>query len=290
VSRSRERGVALVAAAVALALLVALATGLAHTTVVDQHLARHALAGLQAEALARSGVAAAAVLLRESAAAGTPDTLRAPWIRASGRQPLGPGWVEVTVEDEARRLDLDLLADAVPALLRTLALDPRLAEALADWTDADDVARPGGAERGWYLARPDALLPRNAPLRTVGELGAVRGFDPAALERVRPHVTVAGEPAVNPNTASREVLLALGADAAAVDRLLAARVMRPLAGADFAAWLPGIPTERLTARGRHYTVRVVADAGGIRRAREATLEAPGGVDATVVAWRPLRPP
>jgi len=73
VSRRRERGLALVAAVSALAVLGVLALGLAHTSVVDQHLARNALAALQADALARSGVAAAAVLLREANAAGGSD-------------------------------------------------------------------------------------------------------------------------------------------------------------------------------------------------------------------------
>src|SRR5262249_59839760 len=95
VSRRGERGVALVAAAVALALLTVLATGLATTSAVDQHLARNTLAALQADALVRSGVAAAAVVLRETATEDVPDTLRSPWAQASGRQPLGAGRVAV---------------------------------------------------------------------------------------------------------------------------------------------------------------------------------------------------
>src|SRR5947199_142072 len=65
VSRRRERGVALLAAVAGLAVLGVLAVGLAHTSAVDQHLARNALAAVQADALARSGVAAAAVFLTE---------------------------------------------------------------------------------------------------------------------------------------------------------------------------------------------------------------------------------
>src|SRR3989442_1300776 len=96
---------------------------------------------------------------------GGPDTLRAPWAVGVGRQPLGAGWVEVHVEDEARRLDLNApeLADAVPRLLALLGLDPGLADALADWTDADDAPRPRGAERDWYLAQTPPLVPRNRP-------------------------------------------------------------------------------------------------------------------------------
>src|SRR5207244_496496 len=93
-----------------------LALGLAETTVLDERLAEKSLAMLQADALARSGVAVAAVVLAETGAAGAPDTLGAPWAVDVGRQPLGPGWVEVQVEDEARRVDLNApeLADAPP--------------------------------------------------------------------------------------------------------------------------------------------------------------------------------
>ncbi len=291
-SRRRERGVALVAAAVALALLSALATSLAWTSTVDQRLVRNALAVLQADALARSGVAAAAVLLRETGAGDAPDTLRAPWAERSGRQPLGAGTVEVTIEDEARRLDLNALPEAVPRLLVALGLDARLTDALADWTDTDDAPRAAGAERDWYLGLSPPYLPRNGALRTVGELELVRGFDRAVVERLRPFVTVAGERAVNPNTAPREVLLALGTDAASIDRLLAVRAQRPIMRVDFAALLPGVAPDRLTERGNTYTVHVVAAVSEMRRAVEATLWAPGGtgVDPSVVSWRPRPAP
>src|SRR5207244_13210216 len=112
-----------------------LALGLAETTVLDERLAEKSLAALQADALARSGVAVAAVVLAETGAAGTPDTLRAPWAVDVGRQPLGPGWVEVHVEDEARKLGLNAPepADAVPRLLALLAVAPGLAGPLAHW-------------------------------------------------------------------------------------------------------------------------------------------------------------
>ena len=288
--RNPERGVVLVAAVTALALMSVLALGLAETTVLDERLAEKSLAALQADALARSGVAVAAVVLAETGAAGAPDTLGAPWAVDVGRQPLGPGWVEVQVEDEARRLDLNApeLADAVPRLLVLLGLDPGLADALADWTDADDVPRPRGAEREWYLAQTPPRVPRNAPFASVGELALVRGIDAAALARLRPHVTVAGEHAVNPNTASREVLLAVVQDAAAVDRLLVARGRRPLAAEDIAAQLPGTTDSvrlALTPRGQHYMVRAVGGVGAVRRTVEATVSAPAGVESEVVAWR-----
>jgi len=295
VSRANERGVALLAAVSALSVLVVLATGLAWTTVVDQHLARHALAALEADALLRSGVAAAAVVLDERGDDDAPDAPTAPWLADSGRQPLGRGWVQVRLEDEARRLDLNApeLAAALPALLVVLGLDPALADAIADWTDRDDAPRPHGAEREAYASLAVPYLPRNAPLETVGELGLVRGIDAAALARLRPFVTVAGEHAVNVNTAPREVLLAVLGDPSAVERLLAARARTPLdpdaLDAELAA-LPPPARARLGTRAQHYTAHAVARVGEVTRAADATLWAPGGAPALVVAWAPASAP
>jgi type II secretory pathway component PulK len=219
-----------------------------------------------------------------------PDTLRAPWARPSGRQPLGDGWLEVTIEDEARRLDANGPPAELARLLAAVGLDARLAAAVADWTDTDDVARPDGAERDWYARLPTPRLPRNAPLRSVSELSLVRGFEAAALTRLQPLVATAGEQGVNPNTASREVLLALSGDTAAVERVLALRATRPLRVADFDTLLPGVPATRLVERGDSYRVRVQAGVGDIRRAVEATLWMPPGTGRApeVVGWEPAQ--
>lgn len=51
-----------------------------------------------------------------------------------------------------------------------------VAAAVADWRDADDVAREGGAERPWYDGAGRGR-PRNAPLASVAEIAAVRGIE-----------------------------------------------------------------------------------------------------------------
>jgi general secretion pathway protein K len=290
VCRRHERGVALFAAVSALAVLSVVAVSLARTTIVDQRLTTNALAALQAEALARSGVAVASALVGETG--GSPDTLRSPWARSAGPQTLGAGWVEVHVEDEARRLDLNEagLVNALPRLLAALGLDPALADALADWTDDDHLPRARGAERDWYLTLAKPHLPANGPLRSVGELGRVRGFDAETVARLRPFVTVAGEAAVNPNTAPREVLLALLGDAAVADAVLAARARGALTTEALPALVPNEDARRrLAPRSRHYTVRALARVGEVRRAIEATLSAPRGAEPEVVAWRAVLP-
>jgi type II secretory pathway component PulK len=294
VSRRGERGAVLLAAVGALAALTAVALGFASTATVDRQLAWNAVAAAQADALLRSAVAAAGAVLADVAVTGAPDTARAAWLRPTGRQPLGAGWVAARVEDEARRLDLNAAAlrPALPRLLAALDLDPALADAIADWIDADDATRPHGAERDWYLAHTPRLLPRDGPLGAVGELARVRGVDAAVLARLGPHVTTAGETAVNPNTASREVLVAVLGDGAAVERVLAARTREPLDERALGALLPDLPAGAgalLTARSQRYGVRAVAAVGALRRGVDAQLWAPAGTEPAIVAWQPFAP-
>ena len=83
-----------------------------------------------------------------------------------------------------------------------------LLNAITDWVDADDqVSEGGGAEDAYYLAGSVPGLAANAPVRRVAELLAVRGADPATLDRLRPFVAAVDAPAtINVNTAPPEVL------------------------------------------------------------------------------------
>lgn len=278
-SRRDERGLALLAVVAALGVVMAAALGLAATAAREVRRTGDTLAGLQADALVRSGVATAASLLAEPGLRDQPDTLRALWARPTGRHTLGTGWVEVDVEDETRRLDLTAPeSEATFArLLRQLRLDPGLADALADWTDADDDARPRGAEHAWYAERRPALVPTNRPLVAVGELGTIRGFTRDIVERLRPFVSIAGEGRVNPNTAPREVLQAWLGDAAVVEDIIARRPHEVIPCAD----LPSCATSA-----RHYAVRVRTGVGRVRRGADATVWVAGG-RTDVTAWRSL---
>src|SRR5262245_39160759 len=112
-----EHGVALVAVTMAVAVLSVVAVALAVTATTGEHLASYALAVVQAEALARSGVAGARAALVDAGRVDLPDTRDAPWLRPLAPQAMGAGIVRITVEDEARRLDPNLLPDALPRLL-----------------------------------------------------------------------------------------------------------------------------------------------------------------------------
>ncbi|MDR0535146.1 MAG: general secretion pathway protein GspK [Puniceicoccales bacterium] len=86
----------------------------------------------------------------------------------------------VTLRDESGLYGLNALAADTAAMRRFLSdvgigesEAARLADCLADWTDAGDVPRANGAERDRY---PEGVAPPNRPLRSLGELRDVLGF------------------------------------------------------------------------------------------------------------------
>src|SRR5688500_17847294 len=99
-----------------------------------------------------------------------------------------------------------------------------LAQAIMDWRDPDDLARPRGAEREAYERRGRLALPANGPFREVEELLQVEGMTPERFAKVRPYLATRGTGVVNLNSADEPVLRALpGMTDAMVARLLAMR-------------------------------------------------------------------
>jgi general secretion pathway protein K len=119
---------------------------------------------------------------------------------------LGRGtWCQADATDPAAALNINLApSDALLFVLRR----PELVDALMDWRDPDDLARPQGAEAAWYRER-GRRLPRNGPLASVAELGLVRGFGDSVVRRVGTLITVRGDGRINPAIAPVEVVAGL---------------------------------------------------------------------------------
>ena len=87
---------------------------------------------------------------------------------------------DVSLEAAGTRLDVnDASEEMIVNLLGAIGLEadaPQLADALEDWIDPDDDARPSGAERGWYEIA-GRITPRNGPLVDIREIRRIRGFD-----------------------------------------------------------------------------------------------------------------
>ena len=131
----------------------------------------------------------------------------------------------VTVEfvDENAKLGLktaDSSEAALVALFTDLGFDPNdvavLTDSLMDWVDADDNARPFGAEKDDYLRGDPPHVAANRPLRSFAELTAVQGFadlmftdtglpTPRCEEFMR-RVSLWSDGSLNLNTVSDDVL------------------------------------------------------------------------------------
>src|SRR6266545_1341201 len=160
--------------------------------------------------------------LSASRRGGTPVTV--------GPIDLGRGtWCAARLEDPAAKLNVHLAdRDALVAVLA--AVSPRqsvdsLVDALLDWRDPDNVARPNGIE---------AQENRNGPLADVAELRYVRGFDSSVVARLTGFLTTRGTGAINVNAAPRGVVATLpGISEEAIHVLLGRRMSgRPVQSAD----------------------------------------------------------
>ncbi|MDJ0951186.1 MAG: type II secretion system protein GspK [Alphaproteobacteria bacterium] len=220
-----EQGIALVTVLWAVVLLSVVAGSFTSTTRTEVKIARNAIEGAKAEALADAGVHRAVALLQAT----LPDDR---WLAASVAHGLrlGDGQVRITLQDERGKIDLNAAPDALlTGLFLSLGLEERQAaamtDAIVDYRDVDDLRRAQGAEIGDYRAAGLPYGPQNAAFRWGAQLRRVLGMTPELYARVAPAVTVySGEDLVNPLTAPAAVLRALpGPDAADVDDFLQAR-------------------------------------------------------------------
>lgn len=248
--RRGERGIALLVTLLILVLVVALANEIFRLGARAAQTSAYGRDSIRCRLLAEAGTGAARIVLRQDARDNDFDTLDEIWSREAPPFELGEGAIRVTVEDEERKLNLNLLVlqngNAVDEkrlagfrlLLSDLGLDSALAEAVVDWLDNDDSPRVGGAESSYYEALPYPYKAKNDLFDSIEELRLVRGFGPETFEKVRPFVTVTSSGRVNINTAPKEVLMSLSAgeiaaeagriDEKAAEQLIAYRLEHPL--------------------------------------------------------------
>lgn len=217
-----ERGVALIIAM----LILALAAGIAGTMLWQRSLAVHraALLGAQEQAYEFDLGAEAWVEQILKRDLGKPDTLGSDWAKRLPPLPVQGGALLGHVEDLEGRFNLNNLIDsngktdpiafaAFRHLLSVLGINPNLADAVADWEDPDNTARPNGAETNYYSGLDPPYAAANAPFVSTTSLLLVKGVTPEIYERLAPYVTALPFPTpVNVNTAPPPVLAAIVPD------------------------------------------------------------------------------
>lgn len=186
------RGAALVLVLWLLVLLASIVGAFALTARVEQ------LQGSTGVDLLRGVQAAQAALDWAVYRLGQPPQPGQPALLADGRphpwQFAGMA-VEVSVRDESAKIDINQ-ADAglLAALMVQLGVEQaraqRLAAAITDWRDSDQLPQPGGAEKAQYLAAGLPWGPADDAFGGLEELRRVLGMDAATYQLLQPYLTV----------------------------------------------------------------------------------------------------
>jgi type II secretory pathway component PulK len=180
-------------------------------------------------------------------------------------------------------------------LIGILGLNPDIVPCVLDWLDADSIESPNGAESDYYLGLKPPYQPRNGLMPTLGDLRLVKGVDDTTFAMLRNFVTVAPEIAVNPNTASPQVLACLEpqltADPNIVKQIIEARSVRPFtAVTEVMNEVPSAGavsklTQDLTVRGQYFTITGVGNYAGARKLVFATFMRNSDGTGTLGSWQ-----
>lgn len=204
--RQQERGAALLAVLLLVAVTGAIAAAALERLRLSRAVSENATAIEQARAFA-IGVEQLALLTLDDRIAESPDkTLDTGWNGAVRRIGLpGGAMAEVRVRDGGNCFNLNSVNEGDPRtrLVRRpsgvsqfvglmLALEVpeaearRIAEAAADWIDSDSEPGPVGAEDAAYASGETPYRTGNTLFADPGELRAVAGVSPALYRRLRP--------------------------------------------------------------------------------------------------------
>ena len=209
---SRSRGAALLLVMWLVLLLSGLVASYAMSARIESMQGNGAARGVVAGEAARAGVEYAVSRLMEQ------DPARRWAADGRGYQlPFAGAKVMVEIRDETAKIDLNA---AAPALLSGLLVElgepreraERLAGAIVDWRDPDNLSQPvGGAEDPAYASAGLAWGAKDAPFDSVAELEQVLGMRPALYAAAAPYLTMySGNATPDANIADGIVLAAMG--------------------------------------------------------------------------------
>jgi general secretion pathway protein K len=208
---NRQSGIAVIMVLWLTIMLTVIASGFAFSMRSEALSARNALSLAQARTAADGAVERMAYELSR-------PRMTAAWVADGNDHVWREGDVSLTAYavDESARIDVNA---APEPLLRGLfehvgGVDQetaaKIADAIQDWRDPDELRRPNGAEAADYQSAGLKQKPSNAPFETVSEVSRVMGVTPALFARISDSLTVhSRQPGINPTLASRDVLLAL---------------------------------------------------------------------------------
>jgi general secretion pathway protein K len=307
-----QRGVALLATMLAVALLTILIMDFTTSTTNAYRAAANQANQMRAYYLARSAVNVGLALMaddaRKSARSNQPrvDSLQSIWALPLPPLPLGGGWANLSIVDEGRKLNINQLVapngqvnepfeETLTRLLTILGIDPAvIVPSLIDWLDPDSVVSPDGAESDYYLRLTPPYEARNGPMPTIGDLRMVRGIDEGIFRRLRNFLTTTPSVRVNINTASPEVLMAvvpqLQESPSALKSILEERVNHPFETLAAVGQLLGQPNgtstlpATLSTTSDYFTISGLGSFSGTRTYVYALIRRTGPGPQLLLSW------
>lgn len=222
----KQNGMALLLVLTVIALLTSLLSEFAFSTLVDLRLTETFRDRTGAYYLARGGVEAGRIMLREDR--NNYDHPQELWGQGVQNYPVGEGTVSIEIEDLSGRFNLNSIADnrgnPLPGYHRFVALCQEvlglsvaeadaLAVSLRDWQNADPQFV--SVDDSYYQQQQPPYARKAGALDAVAELNLIRGFDAETVDQLSPYLRVFGPELLNINTAAAELLYAWQSSAAA---------------------------------------------------------------------------
>ena len=217
---NRQRGVALITILLIVALLTAIVSRIGLSSQIWVRQVENGSALAQADQASRAAQIWVAKILEQDD--NNIDAATDLWARPLPPIPAGHGVLFGWVEDMQSRFNLNNLVDTegkldglamqrFERLLQILELNPGIAQAVADWIDADgSPAGPWGAEDVYYISLETPYFAANRRFDDASELRLVRGVDLKAWQKLELYVSALPEATpINMNTVSTEVLAAV---------------------------------------------------------------------------------
>ncbi len=306
---SGQRGFALLAVTLVLALLSVIVTEFAFSMRLEATMVRSYREGIIGGHLAEAAVQQAIrEIVTDSQLVGLAEGVltlyrlpdRALPRLARADVPLGRGTFSYRITDEEARINLNgAPPDRVDRLLTALGVSKEtrdvINDSLQDWKDPNELRRANGAESEDYLRLPVPYRARNANLEDVTELLQIHGVTPELFfgrsgePGLAEFVTVRGAGQVNINTASPTVLKALALSDAEISQIVQSRALRP-----YPAVPPQFSGRGLSISTRTFRVEAEGFVGGERVAHAVAIvqkatDAAGQPSGLVLAWNPTTP-
>ncbi len=165
---------------------------------------------------------------------------------------LSGGQAVISLMDEAGKVDINRATDVIlKNLFSNLGIQEdqvnTIVDSIMDWKDEDNLHRINGAEDEYYMSLPRPYHAKNGPFDSLEELLLVKGITPELLygnaqrRGVIDLLTInSGTDKINPNAASKEVLMAVpGMSPDAADSIIAMRKDKEIRAAQDLAVLLG---------------------------------------------------